>query len=385
MKIVYCTDSLNHLGGIQKVTTVKASALANIEGNEVYIITAEGQGKSFFPLDNRVKNIDLDIRYYSDDWKSKWSLIKSTYIKRKEHKQKLKKILHEIKADIIISTGTSDKFYLPSVSPRESVVIREFHFCTQYRYLNAKGWFDLIKAYIGDIIDYKIKIKNYDQVYLLTKEDKQYWANNKKVSVIPNPNSFTPSAISSGKSKKVIAVGRYVAQKRFDNLLLIWKMVAHKYPDWTLEIWGEGEERTRLEDLIEKLDIGKSAFLKGYTADIEKQLQNSSVFVLTSDYEGFGLVIIEAMACGLVPVCFACQSGPTDIITDGEDGFLIPVKNLELFAEKLSLVMADEEQRIKMSQKAIERAHDFSIDKITKRWMNEFIRLKAMKQKQVSL
>lgn len=376
MKIVYCTDSLNHLGGIQRVTTVKASALASITGNEVYIVTVEGEGKSVFPLDSRVKIIHLDVRYYSDDWKSRWALIKSSNVKRKEHKRKLKKVLNEIRADVVISTGTSDKFFLPSIAPKESTVIREIHFCTKYRHFHATGWFETVKAYIGDILDYKIKIRKYDQVYLLTEEDRQWWKNNRKVSVMPNPNSFTPSKVTSAESKKVIAVGRYSAPKRFDNLLLIWSKITHRYPDWTLEIWGEGSERKILENLIEKLDIKDTAFLKGFTPNVEEHLLTSSVFALTSDFEGFPLVVLEAMVCGLVPVCFACQTGPKDIITDGEDGFLVPMNNTDMFAEKLTFLMENSGSRAAMAQKAIKRADDFTPDKIGQRWMNEFERLR---------
>ncbi|MDU1891037.1 MAG: glycosyltransferase family 4 protein [Dysgonomonas sp.] len=378
MKIVYCTDSLNNLGGIQRVTTVKASALANIEGNEVYIVTAEGQGKSIFPLDDRVRIIDLNVRYYYDDWKSKWALLKSTYTKRKEHKKKLKKVLNEIRPDVVISTGTSDKFFLSSIVPKESIVIREMHFCTKYRHLHAKGHFEVLKAYIGDILDYKIAMKGYDQIYLLTKEDMQWWKTNKKVSFMPNPNSFTPKGIASGKSKKVIAVGRYFAPKRFDNLLLIWSKITHQFPDWSLEIWGEGEERKTLENLIEKLGINETAFLKGYSSNIEEHLLASSIFVLTSDFEGFPLVVLESMVCGLVPVCFACQTGPRDILTDNEDGFLIPVNDLDLFAEKLALLMSNDDVRMAMARKAVKRADDFTPEKIAQRWMNEFERLKKV-------
>ncbi|MDR2954230.1 MAG: glycosyltransferase family 4 protein [Prevotella sp.] len=376
MKIVYCTDSLNHLGGIQRVTTVKASALADIEGNEVYIITAEGGGQSIFPLDSQVKIIDLDVRYYSDDWKSKWFLIKSTNAKRKEHKKKLKKVLAEIGADIIISTGTSDKFFLPSIVPKKSIVIREIHFCIDYRHLHATNRIETIKAYIGDILDYKIKMRGYDQVYLLTEEDKLRWKNNKKVCVMPNPNSFIPPKIVSGESKKVIAVGRYSIPKRFDNLLLIWSKITRHFPDWQLEIWGEGGERKKLENLIEELGIGDTTSLKGYTSNIEEHMSASSIFALTSDFEGFPLVVLEAMVCGLVPICFACQTGPRDIITDGENGFLIPPKNLDLFAEKLAYLMDNKEARAEMAGKAIKRADDYTLDKIAKRWMDEFKRLK---------
>lgn len=378
MKIVYCTDSLNHLGGIQRVTTVKASALADIAGNEVYIITAEGEGKSIFPLSKRVKIIDLDVRYYSDDWKSRWILIKSTIEKRKKHKKKLKNALAEIRPDIIISTGTSDKFFLPSISPKGSVIIREFHFCTRYRHLHADSRFEALKAHMGDFIDYKMKMKGYDQIYLLTEEDRQWWKNDKKISVMPNPNSFVPQKNVSGEAKKVIAVGRYSAPKRFDNLLSIWSKVTHQFPDWKLEIWGEGGERQKLENLIKELGIEETAFLKGYTSDVEEHLSTSSIFALTSDYEGFPLVVLEAMVCGLVPVCFACQTGPRDIISDGENGFLIPVGNLDLFAEKLVFLMKNEQVRTKMSQKAIKRADDFTPDKIAQRWMNEFKRLKTI-------
>ena len=372
MKIVYCTDSVNHLGGIQRVTTVKASALAAIAGNEVYIVTAEGRGKSIFPLDSRVKTIDLDVRYYDDGWKSKWHLIRSTITKRREHKKKLRKLLGALAPDVVISTGTSEKFFLPAIAPKGSTVIREIHSCTRYRLLHARGWFDTLAAHAGDFLDFKINMKRYDRVYLLTEEDRQGWKNREKVSVMPNPNSFVPDQSTSGKAKKVIAVGRYTRPKRFDRLLSIWHQVAARFPDWSLEIWGEGEEREKLEKQIEQLGLKETAFLKGYTSDIQKQLSNASVFALTSDFEGFGLVIIESMSHGVVPVSFACPTGPKDIITDGEDGFLVPVDNPDLFAGKLALLMDNEDIRIRMAHKAVQRADDFTPERIARRWINEF-------------
>lgn len=379
MKIVYCTDSLNHLGGIQRVTAVKASALANIEGNEVYVVTAEGQGKSIFPLDKRLKIIDLDVRYYDDDWKSEWVFIKSTIKKRREHKKKLKNLLDELQPDIVVSTGTSDKLFLSSITPKRSVVIREIHSCSSYRHFHTRNIFDVLKAHLSDILDYKIAARGYDQIYLLTEKDKEWWKNNKKVGVMPNPNSIAPQQTVSGESKKVIAVGRYFFEKRFDNLLLIWSKVSKRFPDWSLEIWGEGGERKNLENIIEQLGIKETAFLKGFSSNIEEPLLTSSIFTSTSDFEGFGLALIEAMICGLVPISFDCPTGPRDIITDGKDGFLIPMNDLDGFAEKLSLLMENEQLRIEMGQKAIQRARDFTADKIALRWMEEFKRLKEKK------
>jgi len=375
MKIVYCTDSLNHLGGIQRVTTVKASALAAIPGNEVYIITVEGGGLSLFPLDSRVKIIHLDVPYYSIDWTSRLNLIKNTMIKRKEHERKLKKVLNDIKPDVVISTGTSDKFFLTSITPKSSIVIREIHFCTKYRRFHAKGWFESFTSTVGEIIDYKIK--TYDQVYILTEEDRRWWKNNSKVSVMPNPSSFTPLKSVPEKSKKVIAIGRYTIQKRFDNLLLIWDKVTRRFPDWHLEIWGEGGERPKLENLIKKLGIEKTVSLKGYTPNIEEHLQTTSLLALTSDYEGFAMVLIEAMAFGVPCVSFECPSGPKDLITDGENGSLVPVDDLNLFADKLAFLMENNQERAEMARKAIKRAGDFTPEKIAERWMNEFERIRS--------
>ncbi len=196
---------------------------------------------------------------------------------------------------------------------------------------------------------------------------------------MPNPNSFIPAPLSPERSKKVIAAGRYSSPKRFDNLLRIWSLVAPRFPDWRLEIWGEGELRKELEELIERLDIGGSAFLKGYTADLEMPLSNAAIFALTSDHEGFPLVLLEAMSCGVVPVCFACRTGPRDIITDGENGFLIPPGNLDLFAERLMFLMEHDDQRRAMAQKATARAADFTPEKIARRWMEQFELLRRAK------
>jgi glycosyltransferase involved in cell wall biosynthesis len=373
MKIAYCTDSLNHLGGIQRVTTVKASALAAIPGNEIHILTAEGEGKSIFPLDPRVKVTDLDVRYYSDDWRSTWHLIVGTISRRRTHRARLRKALAEIAPDVVVSTGTSDKFFLPCIAPRETVVVREIHFFSRYRRLFAHGLLGRLRAILGDIVDYKITIRRYDRLYLLTAEDRLLWRNDPRVGVMPNPNSFTPRPVpTSGREKKVISVGRYSSQKRFDNLLRIWSRIANRFPDWRLEIWGEGELHGELTALTETLGIGRSASLMGATDNVERELSTAAIFALTSDLEGFPLVIVEAMSCGVVPVSFACPTGPSDIITDGEDGFLIPPGDLDLFAGRLAWLMSQGSERERMARAARRRAEDFTPDKIARRWMDEF-------------
>lgn len=142
MKIVYCTDSICYAGGIQRITVTKANALAHIEGNEVWIIVTDNKQKPVLPIDEKVHLIDLDVNYFEDDWKSKWHVLKGIFIKRKEHKKRLQVALNEIRPDIVISTGTSEKNFLPGISINSKPkFIREIHSNKKYRILSATNTF----------------------------------------------------------------------------------------------------------------------------------------------------------------------------------------------------------------------------------------------------
>lgn len=372
MKIVYCTDSICYAGGIQRITISKANALSQIEGNEVWIIVTDNKQKPVLPIDSKVHIIDLDINYFADDWKSKWHVLKGIFIKRRLHKKKLAVTLNEIKPDIVISTGTSEKNFLPRISSISSkpAFIREIHSNKKYRLLHASNIFQKVAAYIGDFIDYSIHIKKYDRIIVLTQEDKNTnWKNNNKVEVIPNPLTSPCTSQSSLENKTAIAVGRLVHAKNFSSLIKAWTHVAEKHPDWTLEIWGEGHLRIELENLIAKLNLKKQVFLKGYTYDIQSKMQNASIFVLSSIFEGFGLVIVEAMSCGLPVVSYDCPCGPKDIITEGEDGILVELKNEKQLASNINLLIENKKLRKQMADNAIIKSEIYNIKNITSMWI----------------
>ena len=372
MKIVYCTDSICYAGGIQRITISKANALSQIEGNEVWIIVTDNKQKPVLPIDSKVHIIDLDINYFADDWKSKWHVLKGIFIKRRLHKKKLAVTLNEIKPDIVISTGTSEKNFLPRISSISSkpAFIREIHSNKKYRLLHASNIFQKVAAYIGDFIDYSIHIKKYDRIIVLTQEDKNTnWKNNNKVEVIPNPLTSPCTSQSSLENKTAIAVGRLLHAKNFSSLNKAWTHVAEKHPDWTLEIWGEGHLRIELENLIAKLNLKKQVFLKGYTYDIQSKMQNASIFVLSSIFEGFGLVIVEAMSCGLPVVSYDCPCGPKDIITEGEDGILVELKNEKQLASNINLLIENKKLRKQMADNAIIKSEIYNIKNITSMWI----------------
>ena len=378
MKIVYCTDSICYPGGIQTVTITKANALSKIEGNEVWIIVTDNKREPIENIEKNVHLIDLDINYYEDDYKSKWHILKGIFIKRKQHKNKLRNILNDIGPDIIVSTGTSEKFFLPNIKINSNPqFIREIHFTRNYRSLNARNIFEKISAKIGDFIDYKLSINRYNSIVVLTEQDKnENWENNKKIIAIPNPIKSLPYKTSTIENKKVIAAGRLTHQKNFASLIRSWNSVVNNHPDWSLEIYGNGAEYNNLLTLISNLKLEKHVFLKGHSYNILEEMANASIFTLTSTFEGFGLVIVEAMSCGLPVISYNCPCGPKDIISDGTDGFLVPLNDEQCLAEKINLLIENEALRKQMSEAALIKSQKFTAKEVISIWMNLFNTLK---------
>ena len=375
MKIVYCTDSVCHAGGIQRITIAKANALADIEGNEVWIVVTDNKRpKPVLPISGKVHLVDLDVNYFEDDWKSRLHMLKGIFVKRREHKRKLQQFLNTISPDIVISTGTSEKNFVPRMKVASNPsFIREIHCTSNYRQLVANGWFEKFSAWAGDIIDYHYYIREYDKIVVLTDEDKQlHWKKNDKVEVIPNPLTTEHNKRSTLKSKTVITAGRLTAQKNFSSLISAWKIVNKSHPDWKLEIWGEGNLRNELRQQIENLQLKDSANLMGYTDDIISKFADASIFVCTSQFEGFGLVIVEAMSCGLPVVSYSCPCGPKDIITDGTDGFLVSIGDEQKMAERINYLIEHLDSRLKMGQEALDKSKQYSTDVITSKWMELF-------------
>ena len=374
MKIVYCTDSICYLGGIQRITIAKASALADISGNEVWIIVTDNRKEMVLPINPQVHILNLNINYFEDDWKGRWYVLKGIFYKRRLHKQKLTEALEQIQPDVVVATGTSEKNFLPSIRvSSRPVFIREIHNYKYYRLAAANNWFAKLLAIGGDFIDYGLHIHKYDKIVVLTDEDKQTnWSNNAKVCVIPNPLTTISQQRSSCQNKIVVAAGRLSYQKDFASLIRIWSTIHTRYPDWKLEIWGSGGCQEELTTLIHRLNLQGSVFLKGYSPDVISKMADASVFALTSAFEGWGLVIVEAMSVGLPVVAYQCPCGPKDIISDSTDGFLVPVGDEQLFARRLSVLMNDCNLRKQMGDNAIKKSQMYHVEHIAPSWMELF-------------
>lgn len=377
MKIVYCTNSIRYLGGIQRVTIVKANALAEIDGNEVYIVVTDNKnGLLVEELSSKVKLIDLDINYYKNDYKR--SFIENIFVsiyQRYKHRRKLRKFLKETNPDVVISIGMAEKFMIPAMRNRTWKIIREFHYAKNYRIDFANTIFRRFLGHLGNFIEFKIGkyLLKWDRIVVLSNEDKSLnWKGWKNVAVIPNPTSFCSFNSSTLNERVVMSMGRLSTSKNFQSLISAFKIVVEKHPDWILRIYGEGSEKLSLINQIENLGLQNNVFMMGYSNDVASCLLESSIFALSSLHEGFSLAIVEAMECGVPVVSYQCPCGPKDIVNDGVDGFLVPLHDERMLADRICRLIEDDDLRKKMGAAAKERAKDYHVESVVKQWMELF-------------
>lgn len=362
------------------MTAVKANALADIPGNEVYIVVTDNKsGPVVHELSPKVHLIDLDINYYDhNDERSALTNLIVGMAKGIPHKKALKRVLRQINPDVVVSVGTSEKFMLTSMRKRTWKIIREFHSEKYYRSKHARSLLKKVQGKLSDFYEFHVVDKKFDRIVVLTEEDKETnWKDWNNVSFVPNPVSFTCDAPSSLTEKSVISMGRLVPVKNFESLIRAFELVAKRYPDWVLKIYGDGELKASLQAQINELGLQDNVMLMGFSSAIDQELKQSSIFAFSSLVEGFALVIVEAMECGLPVVSYQCPCGPKDIITDGKDGFLVPVNDEQMLAERVCSLIEDENLRHQMAQEARVRAQHYHVENIAQRWMDLFNELIA--------
>ena len=374
LKIVYCTPALYMAGGVERVLTLKANYMADVLGYNITIILTEGKDKPlFYPLSRKIKVINLDIDFEAL-WTCSFAMKIIVYLqKQRIFRKRLTEILMRLKPDITVSLLRREINFINDIEDG-SRKIGELHVNrANYRNFEA-GDTNFVKRLFARYWMHNLvsHLKRLDRFVVLTEEDKASWTELSNVEVIPDPLAFDIDQVSPLTNKRVIAVGRYVYQKGFDLLLHAWKLIEQQHPDWELAIYGMGE-RMPYEQLIDKLKIDRNrCHLNGSTPDIKAEYLNSSLFVFSSRFEGFGMVLIEAMACGLPVVSFDCPCGPKDIVRHNEVGLLVPSGNIDSLAEAMHQMMSDNIFRQQMAAAAITNAKRFQLDGIALRWKSLF-------------
>lgn len=376
MKIIYCTHSLCNPGGMERVLVNKVTYLVERLHWDISIVTTDQKGRpSFYPLPAGVRVTDLGINYSDDNVKSVTGKILGYLQKRRRHKRLLTSLLEREKPDIVVSLYPSESSFIPDIKDGSKKVL-ELHFCKYFRLqYGRKGLLGIIDKWRTHQ-DERI-VRRFDKFVVLTNEDKEYWGNLHNIEVIPNAAMNMGGHFSDVANHRVIAVGRLDYQKGFDRLIQAWCYIQRdgRYQDWHLDIFGQGEWHEMLENMISERNLNDSIRLNNPTNQIGREYAQSSLIVMTSNYEGFGMVLVEAMACGVPAVAFDCKCGPRDIISDGENGLLVHNGDIPGLAEAMMKLMGDYELRRRMSGKARQVVDTYSEKAVMDKWVRLFTSL----------
>jgi glycosyltransferase involved in cell wall biosynthesis len=376
MKLLYFTHSLHNSGGIERVLTTKINYLADILQYNIVIVTTEQMNRHvFFPLSEKIKLYHLDIDFDGDFNSNIFKRIILHQKKKQEYKGRAIEIIAIENPDICISTFSKEVEFICKLKDK-SKKVGEIHFSKNFReqFLVAQKQ-NIFWKYAGKIRTFQLikSAKKLDKLIVLTQADKIDWEKtNNNIVQIYNPNPLENQQKSNCVNKKAIAVGKLDVQKGFDILIDVWKNIAVKNSDWVLEIWGDGELRQKLTKQIDDNGLSNNILLKGRTNDVQNKYLESSFYIMTSRYEGLGMVLIEAMSCGLPCIAFDCQWGPGEIIKDGVNGFLVPMGDYKQMVECITTLINDEKLRQTMSEQAKLTSERFNLPVIMRQWDSLF-------------
>ena len=371
MRIFYIYRAIAHYRGMERIFVDKINYLVQLYGYEVWLVTADqGDHPLSYELDERAHHNDLHVRFHSA---SKYSIFRRAFEKiRLQYLfvKRLKKLIVDQKPDVLVCNTDVFTNLVMLAKGNLPLVVESHSICRQ----------TMIRR--GDHFHRKLyrwyTFWNYRHASILvalTDSDAKEWQKyNSHACAITNVVHLNPTGrVSDLSLKRVIFTSRFSQQKGIPYLLEIWKRVHLRHPDWLLDIYAQGELRDEYLPKIKQLDINIQ--VNDGTPDIFNRYCDSSIFILTSVYEPFGLVLPEAMSCGLPVVSFDCDYGPREIITDGVDGYLVPLTNVELFAERICQLIENPDLRQKMGKAGVLSSQRFSPEKIMPQWKSLFERI----------
>lgn len=374
MRLIYIAPFLHPIGGLERTLTDKANYLVR-KGHEIILLTySQGHNQVFYHLDERVKCIDIDIPLFTIYKKPIYARPKAYFDKRHLFRERFKNVIDSFRPDVIVVTIPNTEDYIHdmiSVANNIPVVI-ESHLASPF-HLSSKP---LTERLLYTLVPAITAIRKSVLLISLTEHDAESWREKgvSHVLVIPNPLTCYPSSLPAIEQapNRIIAVGRLFHQKRFDRLIDAFSLIAGHYPDWYIDIFGDGILREGLKTHIARRGLVGRVNLNSATSHIYDEYKRSQFFVLSSDYEGFGLVIIEAMACGIPVVATDCPFGPSEIVEHGRTGLLsqMDVKDL---AAKMEWMITHQSERRQMGRLAHDAVARYQQEVVMPEWERAYL------------
>lgn len=360
MHIVYCIDSLCPSGGTERVLTTKVNWLAEQKDIDVTIVTLHEAGQPFFRLHPHVRRVMLDV--VGGD--------------KKAYRMALSRVIEELRPDVTVATAGMAVDVLPTFTDGSKKVL-EFHYTRNFLVNFVKGLhrirFRRLHLLKMRWLQWKLArvARKYDLFVGLTRKDVGLWGNPPNMTFVHNPLSFRSERKSDCLSHRIISVGSWTPSKGMDQLLEAFGPLAGKYPDWTVELYGSGQEEYLLRQIIAKYDMASQVSLNAPCRNIADKLVECSIYAFPSRSDGFGLVITEAMECGLPTVAMDCPCGPCEIVTP-DTGIIVPEQDVAKFSLALENLMMNNELRVAMGRAAQKEVQRFYPDTIMLQWLKLF-------------
>lgn len=374
MRIVYLHHANVCRGGIERMFAQKATILAEQMGWEVVMLTYEQNGEPFpYPLPSSVRQVNLDVRLYAAYQVPYPLRYFKKIVLRRQLSAAIRHFLQTSKPDIVICTDKDahemDALFKAHTTEKLIVEAHTGMIDHEFQVLATKNFLKRLIAR-KNVWRLKQSVSRFDVLVALTTDDARCWQPYVKTVVIPNSLPYFPphAADLSEVRHRVIAVGRLNRQKGFDQLLSAWQTVQQKHPDWQLDIFGDGEEREALMAQRAALNL-TTVTLHPSTADIYAEYMKSDFLVCSSRWESFGIVLIEAMACGIPVVSFDCDNGPRSIITEDANGLLVDNGDTCQLAAKICWMMEHPDRCRQMGNQARKSVDRYRVEHLLPQYL----------------
>lgn len=340
MKLFFIISSLKNCSGSERVACILANKLAEQLNFNVTILNRDADfDEVAFPLDSRIrvnKILGSQLSFYN-------SLVKT---------------VKSESPDVVVVHNMGKLSILCSLIPniKKLVILEHVSFISRPKYVQFLS---------------KIFYKKIDQIVTLTHRDKvSFDTFHPDVTVIPNFSPFPVAIKKDFDQKQIVSIGRLTDQKNYLHLLKAWEKISHQLPEWKLCIYGEGEHKTLLVDYI-KANKLENVSLNGATSNVQHVYESSDFFVMSSKYEGLPMVLIEAQSFGLPIVSYDCPNGPSDIIKDKVNGYLVENQNVDQLADRILALASSPLDLKEFSQNSLLNAENYQPEKILHLWAKQ--------------
>lgn len=384
MKILFLTDSITSLGGVQRVTSIIVNELS--KSNDITVVSRYECSERLYYIDPNVTLLsftDLGISYYFHYYEMALKRfnrftglldrfgIKSEYYP-KRYQNEISKYINNNKFDVVIGVQGYWAYFLGCIRERVSCKLVGWQHSSYDAYFNTKNQYYWHQERIS-----KSLICKLDEYIVLNEYDQELFKKYMRINVkyIYNPKSFETDVPSDLSQHKFIAAGRFTYVKGYDLLIQAYKKYYNSTENcWPLEIIGMGEEESKYRKTIHDLDLDNKISISTYTNDIQSRFRSASCLLLSSRWEGMPMIVLEAMEMGVPTICFDIQA-IKPLIMDNLNGLVVSKYDLDAFAKAMHIITENEDLRDKFGRNARKKAKEFSKETISQIWENELKRI----------